>query len=89
MGEYSFMSGGYVERPEKRYWKYGFYVNPEDPRLWVPRPSRPQSRTVNLGHPRGMTVLAAMLFGPLLFTLLILAVVTLILVNTLPPGKFF
>jgi uncharacterized membrane protein len=64
--------------------KYGFYVDPNDSRLWVPRPQNPRSRTINLGHPRGLRAFALFILALVLAPTLILTVVFLILSFTLP-----
>lgn len=79
--ESSFTPGVYGGR---RYWKYGFYVNPEDGRLWVPRPQNPRSRTINIGHPNGIRAFALFLLALTLLPTVILAVVFLVLALTLP-----
>lgn len=80
----SSLYGAYGERHAGGQWKYGFYVNPDDPRLWVPRPQRPQSRTINMGHPKGPGTLTVFMGGLMLLPIVILAVVGLILLLTLP-----
>jgi uncharacterized membrane protein len=82
--ESGFPPGMYGERGNRRHWKYGFYVNPDDPRLWVPRPQRPQSRTINMGHPKGLATLAAFTGALMLLPLVILAIVGVVLLITLP-----
>jgi len=50
---------------EKSHWKLGiFYVNQEDPALWVPKRFSP-GMTVNLGHSKGWLILTGvgMLLG--------------------------
>lgn len=80
--ESSFLSSGVYRG--RRYWKYGFYVNPEDGRLWVPRPQNPRSRTINIGHPNGIRAFALFVGGLTLLPTVILAVVFLVLALTLP-----
>lgn len=82
--ESSFLPGAYGDRPDKRYWKYGFYVNPDDSRLWVPRPQRQQSKTINIGHPNGIRAFALFVLALILLPTIILTVVFLILSLTLP-----
>ena len=64
--------------------KYGFYVDPNDSRLWVPRPQNPRSRTINIGHPNGIRALALFILALTLLPTVILAVVFLVLALTLP-----
>jgi uncharacterized membrane protein len=80
--ESSFLSSGLYG--ERRSRKYGFYVNPGDSRLWVPRPGQPRSKTINLGHPNGIRAFAAFILALTLLPTVILAVVFLILSLTLP-----
>lgn len=80
--ESSFLSSGVYG--ERRHWKYGFYVNPEDGRLWVPRPQNPRSRTINIGHPNGIRAFALFVGGLTLLPTVILTVVFGILSVTLP-----
>lgn len=42
---------------DERNWVNGVYVNPDDPRVWVPTPNR-MRWTVNMGHPDGKRTLA-------------------------------
>ena len=79
--ESGFFSGAYRE---PRLNRRGFYVNPEDARLWVPRPGQPQAKTINLGHPNGLRALALFVGALTLLPTLILAVVFLVLSLTLP-----
>lgn len=67
-------------REEASAWKLGvFYVNPQNPALWVPKRFSP-GRTVNLGHPRGRLILAGV--GVLLvIVILIPIVVTLSIIH--------
>jgi uncharacterized membrane protein len=51
------------ERPreDERHWRggwLGFYVNPDNPRLWVPKKRPGIGWTLNLGHRHARVVLA-------------------------------
>ena len=81
--ESSFLSGAYGDRPRRRS-KYGFYVDPNDSRLWVPRPQNPRSKTINLGHPNGIRAFALFILALTLLPTIILLVVFSILALTLP-----
>lgn len=51
------------EEKEDRHWRggiLGFYVNRDDPRLWVPKRRPGWGWTLNLGHRRAPLVLAAL-----------------------------
>lgn len=64
-------SSGYVNRDDDRYWKAGqFYVNPDDPALWVNKRFG-IGWTINLGHPLGWLVLILLLVVPTALTLLL------------------
>lgn len=68
-----------MSHEEPGVWKLGvFYVNPQNPALWVPKRFSP-GRTINLGHPKGRLMLAGvsvllgiMILIPVLVTLIIL-----------------
>lgn len=81
--ESAFLSGAYGDGPRRRS-KYGFYVDPNDSRLWVPRPQNPRSKTINLGHPRGLRAFALFILALTLLPTVILAIVFLVLALTLP-----
>ena len=81
--ESAFWPGSFGDRPRRRS-KYGFYVDPNDSRLWVPRPQNPRSRTINLGHPNGIRAFALFILALTLLPTVILAAVFLVLALTLP-----
>lgn len=59
---------GYLHAPEdvKRLWKWGmFYVNPEDPRLWVPK-RLSIGWTLNFARPLAWVVMGLLLLLPLI-----------------------
>lgn len=74
--ESGFPAGAPIDRQDRRYWRNGFYANPQDPALWV---TRPLGQTINVGHPKGMLVLGAILAG----VLLIVAAPTIIVLMAL------
>ena len=82
--ESAFLPGAYGERQDRPRRRAGFYVNPNDSRLWVPRPHDPRSKTINLGHPRGLRAFALFILALTLLPTVILAVVFLVLALTLP-----
>ena len=55
-------------------WRGSLYVDPADPRLFVPKRSSIGS-TVNLGHPWGWPVLALMVLLPLAAVVIALVLV--------------
>ena len=64
-----------ISREETSNWKLGiFYVNPQDPALWVPKRFAP-GMTINLGHPKGRLVLAGIgiLLGIIILTPVLIA----------------
>lgn len=75
-----FPVGAPIDRQDRRYWKNGFYVNPQDPGLWV---TRPLGQTLNLGHPQGVLVLGALLAGILLLLCVVTLVPTLLIITAL------
>ena len=81
--ESAFLPGAYGDGPRRRS-KYGFYVDPNDSRLWVPRPQNPRSKTINLGHPNGIRAFALFMLALTLLPTIILAIVFLVLALTLP-----
>lgn len=70
----------HTSHEEPGVWKLGvFYVNPQNPSLWVPKRNPTLGWTINLGHPKGRLVLAGVgvllsiiILTPLLVTLIIL-----------------
>jgi uncharacterized membrane protein len=62
-----------LSREEKSHWKLGvFYINHEDPALWVPKRFSP-GMTVNLGHSKGWLILAGV--GLLLGIIILMPIV--------------
>jgi len=59
-----------LDRRDARYWKLGFYMNPQDPALMVPKRNPNLGTTVNIGHPRGRLVAASLLLGAALLIVL-------------------
>src|SRR5713226_5177903 len=52
-----------LDRTDARNWKLGFYLNPQDPALFVPKLNPNTGTTINIGHPRGRLVAASLLLG--------------------------
>ena len=52
-----------LDRTDARNWKLGFYLNPQDPALFVPKRNPNTGTTINIGHPRGRLVAASLLLG--------------------------
>src|SRR5438128_9061113 len=50
-----------LDRTDARYWKLGFYLNPQDPALFVPKRNPNSGTTINIGHPKGRLVAASFL----------------------------
>ena len=59
-----------LDRTDARYWKLGFYLNPQDPALFVPKRDPNLGTTINIGHPKGRLVAASILLGVALFIVL-------------------
>ncbi len=59
------------DRSDARYWKLGFYSNPADPGLFVPKRNPALGGAINIGHPRGRLIAVGMLLGIALFILLV------------------
>ena len=77
---HSYQSGQPVlDRTDARYWKSGFYRNPQDPALFVPKRNPNLGITVNIGHPKGRLVAASLLLGPALLIFVIAAATLLTL----------
>src|SRR6266567_3728024 len=58
-----------LDRTDARYWKLGFYLNQEDPALFVPKRNPNFGTTINIGHPKGRLVAASLLLGAALIVL--------------------
>jgi len=58
------------DRTDARYWKLGFYLNPQDPALFVPKRDPNYGSTINIGHPKGRLVAASILLGVALLIVL-------------------
>ncbi len=58
-------------RMDARYWKLGFYLNPQDPALFVPKRNPALGTTINIGHAKGRLVAASILLGTALLFVLI------------------
>ena len=67
------------DRTDARYWKLGFYMNPQDPGLLVPKRNPISGWTFNIGHPKGRLVAASLLLGVALLMVLAGAVPLLVL----------
>lgn len=64
---------GYLRAPDdvKRHWKWGiFYINPEDPRLWVPK-YLGIGWTLNFSRPIAWVILVVLLLTPILLATLL------------------
>lgn len=59
-----------LDRTDVRYWKLGFYLNPQDPTLFVPKRNPNLGTTINIGHPKGRLVAASLLLGVALLIVL-------------------
>jgi uncharacterized membrane protein len=59
-----------LDRTDARYWKLGFYLNPQDPGLFVPKRNPAFGTTINIGHPKGRLVAASILLGVALLIVL-------------------
>jgi uncharacterized membrane protein len=60
-----------TDRSDDRYWKLGvFYINPNDPSIFVERRFG-VGWTINLGNPRAVLVLVAMLLIPITFAVVL------------------
>ena len=59
-----------LDRRDARYWKLGFYLNPQDPALIVPKRNPKFGTTINIGHPKGRLVAASLLLGVALLIIL-------------------
>ncbi len=59
-----------LDRTDARYWKLGFYMNPQDPALFVPKRNPNFGTTINIGHPKGRLVAASLLLGVALLIVL-------------------
>jgi uncharacterized membrane protein len=59
-----------LDRTDARYWKLGFYMNPQDPALFVPKRNPNLGGTINIGHPKGRLVAASILLGVALLIIL-------------------
>ena len=60
-------TGGHPEGDAERHWRQGaFYVNPDDPALWVPKRSG-LGYTLNFAHPASWPLLILLTAGPLAF----------------------
>ena len=59
-----------LDRTDARYWKLGFYLNPQDPALIVPKRNPNFGTTINIGHPKGRLVAASLLLGVALLIVL-------------------
>lgn len=51
------------DRRDLRYWKLGFYRNPQDSALWVAKRNPSLGTTLNIGHLKGRLVAAGILLG--------------------------
>ncbi len=58
------------DRTDARYWELGFYMNPQDPGLFVPKRNPNSGWTFNIGHPKGRFVAASFLLGVALLMVL-------------------
>ncbi|HLW01373.1 MAG TPA: DUF5808 domain-containing protein [Ktedonobacterales bacterium] len=68
-----------MSHEEPGAWKLGvFYVNPQNPALWVPKRFSP-GWTINLGHPKGRLALAGIgvLLGIIILTPLLVMFILL------------
>ena len=59
-----------LDRTDVRYWKLGFYLNPQDSALFVPKRNPNLGTTINIGHPKGRLVAASILLGAALLIVL-------------------
>jgi uncharacterized membrane protein len=49
-----------LDRTDACYWKLGFYLNPQDSALIVPKRNPNFGTTINIGHPKGWLVAACL-----------------------------
>ena len=59
-----------LDRTDARYWKLGFYLNPQDPALIVPKRNPNFGTTINIGHSKGRLVATSLLLGTALLMVL-------------------
>ena len=52
-----------LDRTDAHYWKLGFYLNPQDSALFVPKRNPTLGTTINIGHRKGRLVAASILLG--------------------------
>ncbi|HET8854248.1 MAG TPA: hypothetical protein VFN02_17150 [Ktedonobacteraceae bacterium] len=65
-----------LDRTDARYWKLGFYLNPQDSALFVPKRDPTLGTTINIGHRKGRLVAASILLG--------VALLLIVLIGALP-----
>ena len=52
-----------IGRLDARFWKLGFYVNPLDSALYVPKRNPAQGWSINIGQPKGRSLAVGILLG--------------------------